>query len=318
MNIFLVGEESAGIRALQLLAESRHHVVGVAASPKPQYGSRVNVWDTAQRLGYRTWVAESVKDPAFAEQLSAKEVDLLLNVHSLHVIIPEVLYAPKIGCFNLHPGPLPRYAGRNPVCWAIYLGETTHGVTLHRMTAEIDAGSIVYQATFPITEADTGFSVSLRCIKEGVRLVSKLLEKLEERPFKLPDVSQDLRHWEYHGREVPHHGQVPWSLNARTVVNFLRAANFSPFPSPWGVPRTRRGHQLFGIISAVRTGCPVTASPGVVGGADDFGVKVACSDEWVSVGTIKVLDRVVNAREVLRPGDHLNECDTVAHETMET
>jgi len=67
-------------------------------------------------------------------------VDLLLNIHSLYVTAREILQTPKIGCFNLHPFPLLRYAGLNPVCWALYDGETTHGVTLHGMTAEIDAG----------------------------------------------------------------------------------------------------------------------------------------------------------------------------------
>src|SRR6266700_8356095 len=112
MNILLAGEESAVIHALRLLAESGHQVVGVLASPKPKYGSPVTLWNTAQKLGYRTWVGESVKDPSFAEQIHADEVDLLLNVHSLHVINSEVLRAPRIGSFNLHPGPLPRYAGR--------------------------------------------------------------------------------------------------------------------------------------------------------------------------------------------------------------
>jgi len=40
----LVGEESAGIRALKCLAESGHRIVGVAASPTPRYGSPVALW----------------------------------------------------------------------------------------------------------------------------------------------------------------------------------------------------------------------------------------------------------------------------------
>ena len=307
MNILLVGEESPAIHVLHVLAESCHGVVGVVASPNPRYGSPVTLWKTAQRLGYRTWAAENVKDPSFARQIRSDEVDVLLNIHSLHVINDEILQAPRIGCFNLHPGPLPRYAGLNPVCWALYFGETTHGVTLHRMTAEIDAGPIVYQSVFPVSETDTGFSVSLRCIREGLPLVSGLLAQLKQSPLNLPEISQNRDQRQYHGREVPYRGWVMWSLTARQVANFVRACNFSPFLSPWGFPRASKGDLVFGIVTAASTGSPAKAPPGTVGRPDGFGIRVACSDEWISLGKISVADRLTDATEVLRIGDQLKE-----------
>jgi methionyl-tRNA formyltransferase len=305
MNILLVGEESVGIRTLRMLAESRHRVVGVLASPKPRYGGPATLWKTAQELGYRTWVAESVRHPAFARQVREDHVDLLLNVHSLYVIDNEVLRAPNIGSFNLHPGPLPRFAGLNPVCWALYFGEKTHGVTLHRMTAEIDAGPIVYQSIFPITETDTGLSVSLRCIQEGLQMVSQLLEELTANPFKLPEIPQDLTVRQYLGREVPHRGRMIWFLPARQVLNFVRACNFCPFLSPWGYPQARKGRREFGIVTATHTGCPAEASPGTVGDFDGVGVRVACSDEWISVGKVNVREKFLDAAKILRVGDQL-------------
>jgi len=170
------------------------------------------------------------------------------------------------------------------VCWALYFGEKTHGVTLHRMTAEIDAGPILYQSIFPITETDTGLSVSLRCIQEGLLMVSRLLEDLTANPVKLPEIPQDLTLRQCLGREVPHHGRMIWSLPARQVVNFVRACNFCPFLSPWGHPRARKNGCEFGIVTATQTGCPAEASPGTVGGLDCAGVRIACSDEWISVG----------------------------------
>jgi methionyl-tRNA formyltransferase len=305
MNILLVGEESAGIHALRLLAESCHRVTGVLASSKPKYGSPVTLWNTAQKLGYRTWAAESVKDPSFARQIRTDKVDLLLNIHSLYIVNSEVLRAPRIGSFNLHPGPLPRYAGRNPVCWALYFGETTHGVTLHRMTPEIDAGPIIYQSSFPVAQEDTGFSLSLRCIKEELLLVSRLLAALGENPQKLPQTPQNPATLQYLTRTVPHDGQVIWSLTARQVLNFVRACNFSPFLSPWGIPQARSENSVFGIVTAARTGTPANAQPGMVGCLDDFGITVACHDEWISLGKVKVLDKLMDATQVLHTGDLL-------------
>ena len=66
----------------------------------------------------------SVRDPEFAEWMRSEEIDLLLNVHSLYVIHADLVAAPRTGSFNLHPGPLPEYAGLNAPSWAIYHGES--------------------------------------------------------------------------------------------------------------------------------------------------------------------------------------------------
>ena len=40
-----------------------------------------------------------------------------------------------------------------------------------------------------------------------------------------------------YGRDVPYDGRVPWMLSARSVTAFIRACNYAPLPSPWGLPR---------------------------------------------------------------------------------
>lgn len=79
----------------------------------------------AASLGYDVRPPERVTDPAFARELV--DTDLLLNVHSLHIIAPEVPDAPSVGCLNVHPGPLPEYAGLNTPCWRIYEGPEEYG-----------------------------------------------------------------------------------------------------------------------------------------------------------------------------------------------
>src|SRR5207247_7297396 len=176
MNILLIGEESAGIQMLHEIERSGHRVIAVMASPGRVAASGASLWDAAAKLGLPTWPAQLVKDPLLAERMRAEEVDLLLNVHSLYVIHGTVLGAPRIGAFNLHPGPLPRYAGLNAVSWAIFRGEKSHGVTVHRMDVGIDTGPLAYQAMFPIGPDDTALNVSSRCIREGVALMLKLID----------------------------------------------------------------------------------------------------------------------------------------------
>ncbi|MGH9769879.1 MAG: methionyl-tRNA formyltransferase, partial [Blastocatellia bacterium] len=305
MNVLLVGEESAGAQTLKLLANSNHRLVGVMASPTRKAVGGMTVWQHAEKSGCRTWPAKSVKDPAFAEVIRAEDVDLLLNVHSLFVIKPEIVAAPRWGSFNLHPGPLPRYAGLNAPSWAIYRGERGHGVTLHRMLAGIDTGPIAYQAMFDIEENDTGFSVSAKCIKFGMELIRQLLETASVNPRAIPAIEQDLTEREYFGKGTPENGWLDWSRPARNVFNFVRAADYSPFASPWQNPRSRVGDQEIAFVKVALTHQPCDAPPGTIGQSGGGKVRVASADEWVEVSRLMVNGQPANATEVLKPGERL-------------
>ena len=311
MNILLVGEESAGIQTLRTLTDGDHRIVAVMASQSKNNGGLANLWDTAEKLGYQTWMSKRVKDPSFADEVRAAEVDVILNIHSLFIINKEVVNAPRIGCFNMHPGPLPRYAGLNAVSWAIYRGETSHGVTIHKMEPGIDTGPIVYQDLFEIDDADTGLTLSARCIRSGIALVLRLMETASIDPATIPLTSQDLTKREYFGHEVPYEGRLIWSLPAREIINFVRACDFFPFPSPWGHPRTvletMSGAQEIGVVKACLTGERCDGSPGTVAEFVGPGVKIACGDEWIIVNKLKVEGRYVNSAHVLKPGSRLSE-----------
>ncbi|MGA8150820.1 MAG: methionyl-tRNA formyltransferase [Terriglobales bacterium] len=305
MNVVLAAEESAGSQILRTLAGSKHHLVAVLAAPPKAGVAAASVWNVARDLGCETWPAELVKNPSLGERLRSRQVDILLNVHSLYVIDKDVLAAPRLGCFNLHPGPLPRYAGLNSVSWALFRGEQTHGVTVHRMDLAIDSGPIAYQSCFPIEPEDTALSLSLKCAREGVALMLHLLQAADSGGTSIPSLPQDPTMREYFGKEVPEQGWVSWSWPACKVLNFVRACDYFPFPSPWGHPRTSMGVQEFALVKASRTGLSCDAPPGTVGDATDSGVYVACRDEWILASKLLVNGRYLPAREVLRSGECL-------------
>ena len=50
-----------------------------------------------------------------------------------------------VPCWNLHPSMLPKYRGPSPLFWQITNAETDTGLTLHQVSAELDAGDIIVQ-----------------------------------------------------------------------------------------------------------------------------------------------------------------------------
>jgi methionyl-tRNA formyltransferase len=300
VNVLLVAEESAGIQVLRALAASPHRVVAAMTAP-PTRGGGATVGGVAEQLGVPVLPSERVRDAETADWMRGEGVDLLLNVHSLYLIAGEVVAAPRIGSFNLHPGPLPEYAGLNTPSWAIYNGERRHGVTVHWMEPGVDTGDIAYAATFDLSENDTGLSVSVRCVREGVPLIERLLETAAADPAAIPKQPQDLSRRRYYKRaEVPDEGRVVWSRPARKIVDHVRAADYFPFASPWGSPTTAIAGRELAILRASTTGEPAGMPPGTVGAVRDGGVLVAAADDWVLVERVQVgVAKPVAAADVL-------------------
>jgi len=153
------------------------------------------------------------------------------------------------------------------------------------MSAGIDEGYIAYQELFDLSEKDTGFSVSMRCITLGVDLVTRLLDTLQRDPQQVPRRAQDLARRRYFGREKPFGGRVPLSMTAAELARFVRASDYSPFASPWGHPVISLAGRDVSLVNIRLTGEATQApqhAPGTLL-ARDGEVWLATADQWVAL-----------------------------------
>jgi methionyl-tRNA formyltransferase len=302
LRILLIGEESAGAQALNVVSRSGHHVIAVMTTPADSAPHNASLATAARRLGYEVWPTRLVKEPDLAHRIRAVGVDLILNVHSRYILDEAILQSARIGAFNLHPGPLPEYAGLNCVSWALYRGRTSYAVTLHWMVPEIDAGDIAYQHVFPIEKQDTPVFLTHKCVKFGVSLILKLIDVASQDPNAIPKERQDMTRREYFGKQIPESGRLSWTRRAGEIVNFVRACDYAPFLSPWGLPRAAWGERELCIAKADRTHEKCDGPPGLVGRCDRSGALIASADEWVSVRQLKIDGVYVKPHSVLKPG----------------
>lgn len=303
MNILLVAEESAGVQALKLLSKSSHQLKAVLThSDSPEKVTPITA--LAKKMGYKLMSAAMLKEPSFSDWITENEIDLLLNIHSLQVICPEVIEAIKMGAYNLHPGPLPQYAGLNVPSWAIYNQESKHGVTLHKMTAKIDAGDIIDEADFPLSGIDTGLSVSMKCLKYGMPLIERFLSNIEK--GNITGKEQDLTGRTYYrANQIPNNGKIDWESSAARIDAFVRACNYSPFSSPWGSPYTLRyGEKIF-ILKITVTNRSCNTTPGTVGELIDGATSIATADYWATVTRCMVNGIHMDTNLKLSEGDLL-------------
>lgn len=80
--------------------------------------------------------------------------------------IPNLLFE-HIPTFNVHPGKLPAFKGKDPHIQALKAGVEWTAVTIHKVTEEIDCGDILMEVPVRINKNDTPTS-----LEERLRLVA--------------------------------------------------------------------------------------------------------------------------------------------------
>ncbi len=83
---------------------------------------------------------------------------------------------------NIHPSLLPKYKGLNTHQRALDAGDEEHGCTVHYVTAELDSGPVIMQASVPILKGDTADDLAARVLTEEHRIF----------PLALARVAKDL------------------------------------------------------------------------------------------------------------------------------
>ncbi len=108
------------------------------------------------------------------QRLAAEPPDLIVSWFWTRRLAAEVLRSARLGGIGVHPSLLPRHRGPDPFFWAIDAGDEVTGVTVHRLTDEYDAGSILLQEELAIRGRDAWQLAraldrpSLRCLRHVV------------------------------------------------------------------------------------------------------------------------------------------------------
>jgi methionyl-tRNA formyltransferase len=91
---------------------------------------------------------------------------------------PEVLEAPRLGCVNIHPSLLPRHRGPDPLFWTFRDGDRQTGVTIHQMTAELDAGPILVQRRIDLPLESRYDDADRQTIELGSKLIVQIADSV--------------------------------------------------------------------------------------------------------------------------------------------
>ena len=149
------------------------------------------------------------------ESFSFDGVDTIV-VAAYGALIPESLLD-KAGWLNVHFSLLPRWRGAAPVERALMAGDSETGVTIHRTTAELDAGPIAAQRSFPIGPEDDAGVVYAQAGALAAELLADVLGgNAELRP-------QPEEGATYAERLTAADRRLDWSRPPEELLNRIRA-----------------------------------------------------------------------------------------------
>ncbi len=196
-----------------------------------------SVAELASSHNIPVFAPEDVNHPVWVERIRAMKPDIIFSFYYRNMLSTDILDLPPKGALNLHGSLLPKYRGRVPLNWAIINGESTSGVTLHYMTAKPDAGDIIGQEAFAITEDDTARTVFDKAVAAAGQLLGRVLPQVKSGNIqrKIQQESEAT----YFGGRKPEDGQIDWFKSAREVRNLVRAVT-RPYPGAFSFMGDRK------------------------------------------------------------------------------
>jgi methionyl-tRNA formyltransferase len=185
MRIGVAATAPIGADVLERLAES-HEVAFLLTRPDAPQGRGRKVAPPPTKL-----VADQLGIPVHQPEKPELPADVdRVVVCAYGLYIPPRLLERTLW-MNVHPSLLPRWRGAAPVERAILAGDAETGVTIHETVAELDAGPVAAQESFPLGELDAG-----QVFARSAEVAARLLDEVLESPSFVPQGEDDATYAE--------------------------------------------------------------------------------------------------------------------------
>ncbi len=226
MRIIYFGSSEFSGKILEGLKDSGDEIVRVVTQPDRRKGRHLvlsppPVKVVAQASGLTIFQPENVNTAEVEERLKSLEPHLFIVAGYGQILKETLLKIPKLYPINVHDSLLPKYRGAAPINSALLNGETITGITIFKMTKDMDAGDILLSESLPIYIDDNFATLSERLSKLGLELLLVALEMI--RTGKASFIPQDEKFISFAPKLKKEDGLVDWRLTAPQLHNRIKA-----------------------------------------------------------------------------------------------
>ncbi len=283
MRIVFFGTPALAVPSLREIA--RHHTVtAVVSQPDRQKGrSRkpvpppVKAWAVDHNIEVHQ--PTKLNDGAFEAWLRAQRPDACTLAAYGRILQQPILDVPQFGFLNMHPSLLPKYRGPSPIQSALINGETKTGITIIRLSFEMDAGDILSQIVEPISPDDDGMTLADRLAERGGEMIAEGLNTLASgnADFRAQDHSATT----YCNMLTKEDGRIDWSQSATSIHNQVRGT------LPWPGAYTTLDGDTLRVFRSQLSPSAHTNDPGTVVSTDDGQIHVTTGDGCLAITNLQ-------------------------------
>ena len=204
------------------------------------------------------------------EYLKKLEADLAIVVGYGQILSKEILGLTKKGFINIHASLLPNWRGAAPIQRSLMNSEKKTGISIMKITEELDAGPICDSYTLDILENENFESLSERL---SLLAAEKILDKiddifLDKAIFK----DQDHKKATYAEKINKSESKISWNDSALKIIGKING--LYPFPGAFFLYKGERYKILKAQLSNTK------GNPGLVLN-DNF--EIGCAENSVRV-----------------------------------
>lgn len=156
--VVLISGNGTNLQALIDHSASSHYKIEAVVSNKPDaFGlTRAERSDIPTVfIDHRDYSSREQFDQALIKSIDHYEPDLIVLAGFMRILSADFVKHYKAKVLNIHPSLLPAYPGTDTHQRVLDGGETEHGVSVHFVIEELDAGPVIAQAKVKIEPGDT-------------------------------------------------------------------------------------------------------------------------------------------------------------------
>jgi len=137
-------------------------------------------------------------DAALQAAIDRFAPDLVVLAGFMRILTPAFVQHYDGRLLNIHPSLLPKFPGLHTHQQALDAGELVHGATVHFVTAELDHGPVVAQASVEVLPGDTADTLAARVLVQEHQLYPRAIRLFIENRLSIDNgivhVAETTRH----------------------------------------------------------------------------------------------------------------------------
>ena len=143
--------------------------------------------------------------------------DIVIVVAYGQIIPKTFLHIPKKGFINIHASLLPKWRGAAPIQRAIINLDKEIGISIMKITEELDAGPVMQKIKININSLDSSLEVSKKLSKIGSEHIIQALDDIFNDKAKF--VEQENIFATYAKKIKKEEGKINWEESAKNIIS---------------------------------------------------------------------------------------------------